>query len=57
LTSPTCRCRVGRPPHSVLGESLFLGGHLHSISYSQNSLDLQKGFATPGTEAKNCSAR
>jgi len=34
------------------GESLFLGGHLHSISYSQNSLDLQKGFATPGTEAK-----
>ena len=34
------------------GESLFLGGHLHSISYSQNPLDLQKGFATPGTEAK-----
>ncbi|MBA2965206.1 DUF1302 family protein [Ramlibacter sp. MAH-25] len=34
------------------GESLFLGGHLHSVSYSQNSLDLQKGFATPGTEAK-----
>jgi hypothetical protein len=34
------------------GESLFLGGHLHSISYSQSPLDLQKGFATPGTEAK-----
>jgi len=34
------------------GESLFLGGHMHSIAYSQNSLDLQKGFATPGTEAK-----
>ncbi len=34
------------------GESLFLGGHLHSVSYSQVPLDLQKGFATPGTEAK-----
>lgn len=34
------------------GESLFLGGHIHSIAYSQNSLDIQKGFATPGTEAK-----
>ena len=34
------------------GESLFLGGHLHSVSYAQNPLDLQKGFATPGTEAK-----
>jgi len=34
------------------GESLFLGGHMHSISYAQNPLDLQKGFATPGTEAK-----
>ena len=34
------------------GESLFLGGHMHSIAYSQNPLDLQKGFATPGTEAK-----
>jgi len=34
------------------GESLLLGGHLHSVSYSQNALDLQKGFATPGTEAK-----
>lgn len=34
------------------GESLFLGGHMHSIAYSQIPLDLQKGFATPGTEAK-----
>lgn len=34
------------------GESLFLGGHMHSIAYAQNPLDLQKGFATPGTEAK-----
>jgi len=34
------------------GESLFLGAHMHSIAYAQNSLDLQKGFATPGTEAK-----
>ena len=34
------------------GESLFLGGNLHSISYAQAPLDLQKGFATPGTEAK-----
>jgi len=43
--------KLGR--HTIYwGESLFLGGHLHSISYSQNPLDLQKGFATPGTEAK-----
>jgi hypothetical protein len=34
------------------GESLFLGGHMHSVSYAQNPLDLQKGFATPGVEAK-----
>lgn len=34
------------------GESLFLTGHMHSVSYGQNPLDLQKGFATPGTEAK-----
>jgi hypothetical protein len=43
--------KLGR--HTIYwGESLFLGGHMHSISYSQNPLDLQKGFATPGTEAK-----
>ena len=34
------------------GESLLLGGHMHSVAYAQNPLDLQKGFATPGTEAK-----
>jgi hypothetical protein len=34
------------------GESMFLGGHMHSIAYAQNPLDLQKGFATPGVEAK-----
>ena len=39
--------------HTVYwGESLFLGGNLHSIAYAQNPLDLQKGFATPGSEAK-----
>ena len=34
------------------GESLFLGGNVNGIAYAQNPLDLQKGFATPGTEAK-----
>ena len=34
------------------GESLFVNGNLNSIAYSQNPLDLQKGFATPGAEAK-----
>ena len=43
--------KLGR--HSVYwGESLFLGGNLHGIAYAQNPLDLQKGFATPGVEAK-----
>jgi hypothetical protein len=43
--------KLGR--HTVYwGESLLLGGHLHSVAYAQNPLDLQKGFATPGTEAK-----
>jgi hypothetical protein len=45
------KARLGR--HTVYwGESLFLGGNLHGIAYAQNPLDLQKGFATPGTEAK-----
>jgi Protein of unknown function (DUF1302) len=45
------RAKLGR--HTVYwGESLFLGGNLHSVAYAQNPLDLQKGFATPGTEAK-----
>ena len=39
--------------HTVYwGESLFLGGAVHGISYSQNSIDVWKGFATPGSEAK-----
>ncbi len=43
--------KIGR--HSLYwGESLFLGGNLHGIAYAQNPLDLQKGFATPGVEAK-----
>lgn len=45
------KIRAGR--HTVFwGESMFLGGALHGISYSQMPLDLQKGFATPGVEAK-----
>ena len=49
-TVPTS-LKAGR--HSLYwGESLFLGGNLHSIAYAQNPLDLQKGFATPGIEAK-----
>ena len=43
--------KLGR--HTVYwGESVLLGGNLHGIAYAQNPLDLQKGFATPGTEAK-----
>jgi hypothetical protein len=43
--------KLGR--HTIYwGESLFLGGNLNSVAYAQNPLDLQKGFATPGTEAK-----
>jgi hypothetical protein len=39
--------------HTVFwGDSLLLGGAVHSVSYGQNSLDLQKGFTTPGSEAK-----
>ncbi len=45
------RVKLGR--HTVYwGESLLLGGNLHSVAYAQNPLDLQKGFATPGAEAK-----
>jgi hypothetical protein len=43
--------KAGR--HSLYwGESLFVNGNVHGIAYSQNPLDLQKGFATPGSEAK-----
>jgi hypothetical protein len=39
--------------HTVYwGDSLLLGGAVHGVSYAQNSLDLAKGFATPGAEAK-----
>ena len=39
--------------HTVYwGDSLLLGGAIHGISYAQNPLDVWKGFATPGTEAK-----
>ena len=39
--------------HTVYwGDSLLLGGAIHGVSYAQNSLDVWKGFATPGTEAK-----
>ncbi len=45
------QAKLGR--HTIYwGESLLLGGHMHSISYAQAPLDLQKGFATPGTEVK-----
>jgi Protein of unknown function (DUF1302) len=43
--------RLGR--HTVYwGESLLGSGALHGISYGQYSLDLWKGYATPGVEAK-----
>jgi hypothetical protein len=39
--------------HTVYwGESLLFGGAVHGISYSQNSIDAWKAFATPGSEAK-----
>lgn len=45
------KLKVGR--HTVFwGEALLLGGAMHGVSYSQMPLDLQKGFATPGVEAK-----
>jgi hypothetical protein len=34
------------------GESLLLGGAVHGVSYGQNPIDLWKGIATPGAEAK-----
>jgi hypothetical protein len=43
--------KAGR--HTIYwGESLFVNGNIHGIAYAQNPLDLQKGFATPGSEAK-----
>jgi hypothetical protein len=34
------------------GESLMLAGNTHGVGYAQMPLDLQKGYATPGVEAK-----
>lgn len=43
--------KAGR--HAVAwGESLMLSGNTHGIGYSQVPLDLAKGFAIPGVEAK-----
>ena len=43
--------KAGR--HTVFwGETLLLGGAIHGISYAQMPIDLAKGFATPGAEAK-----
>lgn len=45
------RAKLGR--HTLYwGESILLGGNLHSVAYAQSPLDIQKGFATPGAEAK-----
>lgn len=39
--------------HTVYwGESLLLSGVVHGIAYSQNPIDIWKGLATPGAEAK-----
>ena len=51
LAGTPVNLKVGK--HTVYwGESLGLGGALNGIAYSQAPLDLQKGFATPGTDAK-----
>ena len=51
LGSMPVSVRAGR--HTVYwGESLLGGGALHGISYGQYSLDLWKGYGTPGVEAK-----
>ena len=51
LGSAPTALKIGR--HSIYwGESLFVNGNVNGIAYSQNPLDLQKGFATPGSEAK-----
>jgi len=39
--------------HTVFwGDSLLLNGAIHSVSYAQNSIDIWKGLATPGSESK-----
>jgi len=43
--------KVGR--HTIFwGEALLFGGAVNGLSYSQMPIDAAKGFATPGTEAK-----
>ncbi|HEY1092589.1 MAG TPA: DUF1302 domain-containing protein [Burkholderiaceae bacterium] len=43
--------RLGR--HTMFwGEGLYGGAALHGVSYGQYALDLWKGYATPGVEAK-----
>lgn len=43
--------KVGQ--HTVYwGEGLYLGGVVHGITYAQTGVDLLKGQAAPGTEAK-----
>ncbi len=44
--------RQARPDHGVLGREPVLNGALHSVAYSQNPIDVWKGLATPGAEAK-----
>lgn len=51
LGSVPLTVKVGRLTQ-YWGESLFVNGNLNGIAYAQNPLDLQKGFATPGAEAK-----
>ncbi|MFZ5560275.1 MAG: DUF1302 domain-containing protein [Pseudomonadota bacterium] len=51
LGATAVNARAGR--HTVYwGESLLLGGALHGISYAQAPVDVAKGFAVPGAEAK-----
>lgn len=51
LAGAAVKTKAGR--HTVIwGESLFVGGAMHSVAYAQAPLDLQKGAATPGVEAK-----
>lgn len=45
------KLKVGR--HTVYwGESLFLSGAIHGVSYAQMPIDVLKGFSVPGTDAK-----
>jgi hypothetical protein len=47
------RFNVKAGQHTVYwGESLLLGGLVHGIAYSQNSVDQWKGSANPGSEVK-----